>query len=203
MTLAFYIHYILAQDSEKGFEWGNILFIAIFIVFWAVNALLRSKANKESKQEKPVSKGETKPKTRQKSLVEMMIQEVLGGSKQEDAKPRPQRPMRRTRPVVKKQSQAFAKQTKYLKKSIPDDAFTFDSAPDVLKETRGIKFSDKDLRLKSSQLSKGKVSKEQISQIVSLSQLLGEGRGELEKAILYYEILGKPLSLRESQSFLI
>jgi hypothetical protein len=44
-----YICYILGQDSEKGFDWGNILFIAIFIVFWAVNALFRNKANKETK----------------------------------------------------------------------------------------------------------------------------------------------------------
>jgi hypothetical protein len=202
MTLAFYIHYILAQDSENGFNWGNILFIAIFVVFWAVNTLLRSKANKDSKQEKSVSKEQIKPKTRQKSLVEMMLQEVLGSPKQEDAKPRPQRPVPRTHPIVKKPSKAFAKQQNIFKNTISDDAFIFDSAPDVLMETKSIKVSDKELRLKSSPVSNGRVSKEQISRTVSFNQLLGEGVVELEKAILYYEILGKPLSLRESQSFL-
>jgi hypothetical protein len=203
--LAHFIHYIIAQDSENGIEWGNILFIAIFIAFWAVNTLLRITAKKRTKEHNSDDKTTDAPKMRKKSLVETMLQEVLGGSEQKVTKPKSQqRPIRRTRPVVKKPSKVFSKQQKFLEKTIPDDAFSFDSAPDVLKETKDIKVSNKYLRMKSLPVSVGKASKakEQISPRLSISQYFGEGRGELEKAILYYEILGKPLSLRETQSSL-
>jgi hypothetical protein len=135
----------------------------------------------------------------------MIVQEVLGGgAEQQVTKPKPQRPNpnRRIRPVVKKPSISFAKQSKYIKNTIPDEAFTFDSATDMLKETKDIKVIDKDLRLRASPVSTGKMSKEQMTRTLSLSQLLGEDRGELEKGILYYEILGKPISLRDSHSLL-
>jgi hypothetical protein len=190
-VLTVFIHYICAADPDGLDKWGNILFIAIFVIFWAVNILLRAKARRAETKEKPGLEPKEKPKGRKKSLIEAMLGEVIEQAQKAVSEPKPQRSVRRTRPADKKYYKKDDSEKLKLKKKISRDII-----PDVLKEQKDVDISEKDLMLKITPGSDSEVFKEMSQPQILSTQLLKNGAGELRKAILYYEILGKPLSLR-------
>ncbi|MHC4757302.1 MAG: hypothetical protein ACYTE8_01465 [Planctomycetota bacterium] len=190
-----FLHFVVAADPEDADGWVNILFIGAIIIFWVINFIRVRAKHSETKQ--TTGKSEEKPKTLHKSIVETLLKEVLGVPEEAVSKPKPKQPSRRPSRLLEKKpqqrtlKQAISLQSQSLgtidEKVIPDDdVFTQDVVQEVLNEP--------------SKTEETKV--EAFGGVFNLDDLLKDGTGELRKAILYYEILGKPLSLRDTQTHL-
>ncbi|MHC4842610.1 MAG: hypothetical protein ACYTFM_13205 [Planctomycetota bacterium] len=158
---------------------------------------MRAKARRAETEEKSGIEPKEKPKGRKKSLIEAMLGEIIEQAQKAVSEPKPQRTVRRTRPVERKKHKIEDLQQVKLTKKLGRDIFSDDIIPDVLKEPNDINVSEKDLMLKITPSSESEVFKDMSPSFILSSQLLNKGTEELRKAILYYEILGKPLSLRE------
>jgi hypothetical protein len=213
---------IIAQkeDIEK---WMNILFIVVLAVFWVLRSVVKTKvdeAQQRKKKDASLNKNR-KPAPSTKELSEVLLDRVIKyresayGNRQ---RPNNQRPSTKSssagaagRGTASKAQPALSspfsakrgrRQSKFAfqQPSLKRDVQKFEKIDTNMEQLP--EFSPKSIdKLDDSPL--GKSSR--FSQPEFVSDLIWDYKNpdELRKAILHYEILGKPLSLRDSsESFL-
>lgn len=179
---------VLARNGDAD-GWMEILVLVVIAIFWAVGGILKAKANKQKSRiaEEPAAKPPGRP-----------IERARGLRKQ----PRPQvqpvrRKVMRPRPVGQKptvQVQTLKTPAEQaLPLSMPQVQPKFEELPELevkLDEVR------KDMR--------PGIPTKAAQSMESLQPLLDFDEPEsLTRAILHYEILGKPLSLRGPSEHII
>jgi len=195
---------ILAAREKKG--WGNILFIVFLALFWAIGGILKAtrakKAEEKAGGEELSQKPEGKPAEAIKGLpkgpfqkIRLALEAELQKQRQLQAK-QPQRKLARPQPAAQKvaakteraaQIPAFeAVEKAKLEPLTRQVGPKLQEIPDFTGKTVK-KLEDKRIDAPS-----------EIPQAKHLAEILLDysDPNDLKRAILHYEILGKPLSLR-------
>lgn len=219
------MNYLLAQmtlasrgDDVEG--WMNILFVVILAVFWAVAGIVKAKARKsqpEDEGESPSQPARRRP-ARGSSLREQLLKQFYGPAEptqREPSSPGPQQPgtraagprpaepayaaeLERAVPECKAEPQridllAAAQPLSELESLLPDTQAQpeIGTLPDFAGNI-GVHLPDKGARAPA-----------ELPQAEDLAEILLDYADpeELRRAILHYEILGRPLSLRDSSAY--
>ena len=192
----------VAVQSDEVEKWANILLVVILAALWAVAGLLKArKTQPEDEQEQPGAGRQQKPSL----LTERLRKELLG----QRARPRPAAPA----PAAQYQRQARQRLSAAVRLQTPDGERKSVQAPPVAP------LAEPELPAITSGLQAGlQVVPEPITRPIEglKSEYDGATRAaepapeptveslvdyddpeQLRRAILHYEILGKPLSLRD------
>ena len=197
---------ILAGRSEDANGWMNILIVIVLAVIWAIGGIVKAKANKPGAPgEQPPGKPGPKPPLHSREAREQMLRRLerpAGSAQGQGQQPRPavKQPRMRfadlqaaVRKFAVEAEQSFqpqsGKKTPELKPVLTEPQ----SPPRTVEPTEPIGKIVKGLQNKLA------YEPEQMPESEYLSELLLDYANpeELRRAILHYEILGKPLSLRD------
>jgi hypothetical protein len=190
------MNYILAQlvlaarKSDEDTGWMQILVVVILAIFYAVGSIVKARANKAA----PKGKKQI-PRKRPESAIDLRMLKQLFGLPEEaesGSQPSPEasKPLvRAKRPAVARQvvrPSAFSETSPLGGQVQPKLEELPELTPDVL-------------------LRKSEAAGAEIPQTKYLSEILSdyETAESLRRAILHYEILGKPISLREPGEHII
>jgi hypothetical protein len=188
---------LAARDME---EWMNILFFVVIAAFYAIGSALKAKANKKKAAERqgvrPSAKGPVRPAAKKAPSPAAI-------KKPQYPQP-PRRPVARPRPVMRK---PLLKKAPAAPQPLTPQAVaetlppvpTLDSKLEGLHELPQETIGELDI----GQLGLAAEKKEKERLAVGESLLALDDPGALRRAIIYYEILGKPVSMRSPGEHLI
>ncbi len=206
MNYSFLQLFIFAQN-ETAEKWINILFVVVLAVVWAFGGIIKAKA--EQSRRKKNKQAPRKPSRPSSSVGrdrgEIILDKVLGPASTLSRK-------RRKVPDSRFSKQKFTakslsgttvpiqktKQTHGTEFSLPSSSFEsgIQELPKIDDQLQELpEFTSQDVKkLKDSHV----ITSSEMSQSKYLSELLSvyANPDELKRAILHYEILGPPLSLR-------
>ena len=204
---------ILASRRRSPKGWGNILFIVFLAIFWAISAIVKLKAKKaeegkEGEEQLSLKPGAEPPEgtkvlpkgpfqkirsaieaevQKQRQLQEQQVQRKL-------ARPQPaaQKVAAKTEPATRISALEPAEEAK-LTRPTAQVQTKFQELPDFTSKTVQ---KLKDMRIDAPS---------EIPQAKHLAEILLDysDPDELKRAILHYEILGRPLALRGSSGSVI
>ena len=197
---------ILARRSDDAENWMSILVFVVLAVIWAIGGIVKAKANKaggrdEQLPDKPVRKPPLHSREAREQMLKQ-LQRPAESAQDQGQQPRPaaQQPRMRfadlqaaVRKFAVEAEQAFqpqsGKKTPVLKPVLTEPQ----NPPKTAEFTEPIGETGK--KLKNKLVSQPA----QMPESEYLSELLMDYADpeELRRAILHYEILGKPLSLRD------
>ena len=196
---------ILAAREKKG--WGNILFIVFLALLWAIGGILKATRAKKAEEqeaggEELSQKPEGKPAEGIKGLpkgpfqkIRLALEAELQNQRQLQAQ-QPQRKLARPQPAAQKVAAKTERAAQIptlepmekakLARPIPQVQPEFQELPDFTSKTVQ-KLKDKRIDVPA-----------EIPQAKHLAEIVLDysDPDELKRAILHYEILGRPLSLR-------
>jgi len=204
-------HIILASRRRSPKGWGNILFIVFLAIFWAISAILKLKAKKteEEKEGEKQLRSKTGSKPAAGTTKEGPFQQIRSAIEAEVQKQRQlqtqqaQRKLARPQPAAQKVAIKTEPATRIsaskpavearLARPIPQFESEIQELPEFTVKTAK-KLKDKRIDAPS-----------EIPQVKHLAEILSDysDPDELKRAILHYEILGKPLSLRGPSQHII
>jgi len=185
-------------------SWMNILFVVVLAVFYVVGNIIKAKASKrEQPKEQPpeVSPAAGQgPRPFQKTPYRG-AQPLVRGTAEGQSGPQAAKPQI-ARPEVQPQRRKITRPQPVAKKFVaekPDIGLLSFELPEPAKLTEFTSGAVKKLAAKHIGIS------EETPQGKYLSEILSDyaDAGRLRSAILHYEILGKPLSLREPSEHII
>jgi len=212
----FFAQIILAAREDDGQGWMNILFVVILAVFWAVGGLVKAKTKKAEEQEEKKEQFARKPQQKLKEFAERFQREVSELSRERVYKPREraealhkgpfQKAPRHAVPAARKEYHPVAK-PKRRKIARPIETL---AEPKLPRRTAQVEPDFEELpeftskAVKELEVNHGDIAAE-IVQTKYLSEILSDYSDpeELRRAILHYEILGRPLSLRDPSGQII
>lgn len=198
---------MLARRNDDVESWTNILFIIVLAIFWLVGGIIKAKANKSqtgSKDNLP-RKPVHKPPIHSREAREQMLKRLerptdSAQSKRQQPRPAEQKPRMKfadlqaaVRKFAVEAEQAFhvnpKEPTPELKPALAE--------PNV--ETERMELPEIPVTSVKGLQDKRASEPPQMPESEYLSELLMDYADpeELRRAILHYEILGKPLSLRD------
>jgi hypothetical protein len=211
--------YLLGQDYDiEG--WMDILVLVVIAVVYGLGALIRakSKKNEEQIQQQHARKAQGKPSKDGRGLLEQIFTELKQATEEaktgvETRQPDQKRPQKAAQAqTVSQKYTPKAKQEVHIQptmtpaKTKPSKPSKVQSGFEKLGELdKGI-YTLPDITSKLSVLSgKDKVIPDEAFESIHLSEVLSdyEDPEELKRAILHYEILGRPLSLRDPSGQII
>jgi len=202
---------ILARRSEEADKWMNILFVVVLAVFWALGGILKARAKKT--QGGDAGKSPRRPVRQPPAQSRMAREQLLRQARPPvgQAERRPYRPglgQARTRlGELRAAAQKFAAEAEQaFRVQIQQPAQEAQPAmhrPTSRPESRDLLESL--AKLPTAPQPENLPPPEETLPAEYLSELLSAyaDPDQLRRAILHYEILGKPLSLRDSQDFVM
>ncbi len=194
---------VLAGRNEDVESWMNILVVVVLAVFWALGGIIKARKSAQSRQKEPLAR---KPARRPAAQTTTPRDQLLKGSDRAPAGRRPTRPgvqeartklaewRAAARKFAEEAEQAFRAQMAEPPPEPPHQAFHKPMPQTAVPETPH--FAAKLAITPEDQPAPG--TPEQPSEEY-LAEILSDyaDSDQLRKAILHYEILGRPLSLRE------
>ncbi len=209
----------LARNDPGG--WMNILILVIIAAVYGLGAIIKTKGKKSQEQvdEELSSKPARKPATGGRGVLEQFINELRGlAEPTQDRESRPpaqpaHRQIAHPQPAVRKYA-AEAKQAGRVQSRTPPTKYKLSiPAPQIqpdFEELQEIETSLEALPEFTTKTVKGLVSKgkgmaDKVPESKYLSEVLLDYADpeDLRMAILHYEILGRPLSLRDPSGQII
>ena len=200
----------LAQKDNVD-SWMNILFVVVLAVFWIVGGIIKANKNKrEGRQEEQTPlKPAHKPPARSKGLLEQIFEQArahVESAQDRPSRPSPQQPSTKLA-AIRSAAQKYAAQVEQaaqLKTTKPTPEPELPPPePHIQPDIRDLpEYTDK--AVKKLQAKHVSVPAE-ITESRHLSEILSDysDPDELRRAILHYEILGRPLSLRDPSGNII
>jgi len=202
---------ILAQRNDDAERLMNILFVVVLAVFWLIGGIIKAKANKSERQEKLSSgKPVRKPPVHSRQAREQMLSRLQhpagsGPAKDQRRQPRPstQKPRMKfaelqaaVRKFAVEAEKAFQTDTnKSIPKPRPKPASLKPQIqPEKSEFVKSIDITVTELQTSNSFEVKDVFEPEYLSELFTDYS----DPDHLRMAILHYEILGRPLSLRDS-----
>ena len=199
---------ILARRNDDVESWMNILFVIVLAIFWLVGGIIKAKANKSKTGDKAnmPHKPLRKPPVHSREAREQMLRR-LERPPADSAQSQRQQP----RPATQKPRMKFADLQAAVRKfaAEAEKAFEADTKKPILKpkppspvphvDAKKPELVEPVITSVKGLLDKQAIEPSQMSESGYLSELLTDYADpeELRRAILHYEILGKPLSLRD------
>ncbi|MHC4665101.1 MAG: hypothetical protein ACYS9T_03975 [Planctomycetota bacterium] len=198
---------VILAASRRGFRgWGNLLFIIVVAIFYVIGSIAKAKANKaqQQDQEGPGRKPKPQPQPRPfKGMGELRQRLAEEGRRAAGSEPR-----RDHRPQVQPQRRRIARPQAAVRKYAAEreEAIKFASLG-------GIEKLSEPARPKEAGKLVGKgVTKRKAEHVAAeleeteyLAEIVSDYADpeELKRAILHYEILGRPLSVRDPSARII
>jgi hypothetical protein len=203
---AFLAQLILARRSEDADKWMNILFVVVLAVFWALGGILKARKNAQTRQkDQPAGRPVRRPPAPGRGLQEQLLREPHRPPSRAERQPyRPGVQEARTklaelraaaRKFAADAEQAFRVQMAEAP-PVPQYAVTKPENQPVTRESPV--FAAKLRITLADQPAPGPLEtlpEEYLAEILSDFA----DSDQLGRAILHYEILGRPLSLRDPQ----
>jgi hypothetical protein len=182
----------------------NILFFVAIAAFYAIGSVLKAKANKSAKQKQAKRQPGVKPVERA-PLRQPVKKTPPPATVKKPAYPQPAgRPVARPRPVMRK---PLARKPAVPPKAVkpPAMAEAFPSVPSLQGELEGLRELPKRTveQLDVGRLGLAAKKKEKELVIIEEPLLALDDPDALRRAIIYYEIIGKPVSMRRQGEHLI
>ncbi len=204
---ALLLQIILARRNNDAEGWMNILFVVVLAIFWLIGGIVKAKANKsgtggkDNLPRKPVRK----PPLHSREAREQMLKSLQRPS--DSAQGQRQQP----RPVTQKPRMKFADLQAAVRKFAVEAEKAFQGDTSETASELKPQLTEPQIKAEKPELTepmtatvKGLRDKQasepaQMSESEYLLELLMDYSDpeELRRAILHYEILGKPLSLRD------
>jgi len=197
---------ILARRNDDADSWMNILFVVVLAIFWLVGGIIKAKANKSqigSKDNLPRKPLRNKPPLHSREAREQMLKRLerpaADSAQSQQPHPIPQKPRMKfsdlqaaVRKFAVEAEKAFQGDTREPVREIKPQLTEPQIKAVKPKVTEPTNTTIKGLQDKRAS------EPAQIPESEYLSELLTDysDPDELRRAILHYEILGKPLSLR-------
>ena len=205
---------IVLAARRGGPDWGNILFIVLMAIFWVIGGIFKAKKNAQQKRagrqgigSKPKAKSADEPKAKPKGIfqeiraaieAELQKQRELQQQSQQARRKveRPRPAVRRVSPQPEQIAQTSTREP-VKKRGLPGTIAEVEPKIEILPE-----LTDKTIKKVSD---KRKAAAVQLPRSRYLSGILTDysDPDELKRAILHYEILGRPLSLRDPSGHII
>jgi hypothetical protein len=200
----FLLQIILAQRSDDVEGWMQILVFIVLAAFWLIAGIIKAKANKTGvRDEQSHRKPTRKPPVHSKEAREQMLsrlQRPVSSTKDQRQQPRP---------AAQKPRMKFADLQAAVRKFAveAEKAFQADTKQETTPEHKPI-LAEPKIKAESEEFTEPMDKTTKILQETSeasqsfeteyLSELLTDysDPDQLRRAILHYEILGRPLSLR-------
>ena len=203
-------HIILASRGDDVEGWMNILFVVVLAVFWAVAGIFKARARKPQSEDEQESSGKPArpPKSLAGSLRQQLLEQLYGPAGPPEGKPSgpaPDAPA--PGPVAPPHAdRAYAQALRRAAPRQPARARRTDM-PTTRKPSRSpsaIPHPEAQPEIETLPDHAAATEAEPTPSEDLAEILLDYGDpDELRRAILHYEILGRPLSLRESQEHAI
>ena len=195
---------ILARRNDGTEGWMNILIVVVLAVFWAIGGIVKAKAKKPGgRDEQLPGKTVRRPPTHSREAREQMLsrlQRPVGSAQGQQHRPGTQQPRTKfadLRAAVRKfaveAEQSFQVNTREPNQELEQALTEPQIKAERAEPTEPISKTVKGLQdMQASEPA-------QMPESEYLSELLKDYADpeELRRAILHYEILGKPLSLRD------
>ncbi len=173
---------VFAARDEDINSWVNILFVVILALFWVIGGIIKGKVKKTREmEEKSISRGPRRPGGYPKGLRKE-LKESLGQPSQVSTEEPPRR-----RPYYQQQKQA--------RKEIPRNLPYIHKGPAPI---RAAKEKPPEPSPQISELDTPTIDLKPQIEYLTEAMLDLTDPDDIKKAILHYEIIGKPLSLRDS-----
>jgi len=196
---------ILAVRSDDVEKWANILLVVVLAVFWAVAGLLKAKkAQQGGEEEQPGSETGQKPSSAVRALRKRLLQQSAR------AQPPTSAPAARYQAQARQRLQAAVRPQPAVKRQpvqIPTAAPIEKPSPvPAALEPGLIKVIPEPISKSIEGLPEeyAPEAEEKVEHEFAVESLLDYADpDELRRAILHYEILGKPLSLRRPGEHII
>ena len=198
---------ILARRNDDAESWMNILFVIVLVIFWLVGGIIKAKANKSEAG----SKGDLPRKPPRKLPVHSREAREQMLRRLERPADSAQGQGQKRRPATQKPRIKFADLQAAVRKFTveAEKAFNADSKEPVPKSKP--RLTEPQIEAEKPKVTKpvittvkglqenGSSEPSQMPESEYLPELLTDyaDPDELRRAILHYEILGKPLSLRD------
>jgi hypothetical protein len=204
---------LLARRS-RGTGWGNILFIVFLAIFWAIGGILKAKKNAQERKaggEGIGPKPGGKPAERSKAKAKGPFQQIRAAVEAELQKQRElqqqaqqaRRKMERPRPAARKVSPQPECAVKFpIVEPVKETVLPSPLAEVEPKIEKIPELADKTIQKVED---KRRAVVGQLPRSRYLSGILSDysNADKLKRAILHYEILGRPLSLRDPSGRII
>ena len=210
-----FLQFILAAPNEDFEKWMNFLFIAILAAFWLIGGIVKVKSEQAKRRKNKQSSNDAapRPSAAKRAPGELILEKILGsfipdsGNQQrsisqqtfkksppQEVKPALTAKSRSDKYAIRQNMSELRKQKLLLQKKSLDPKFNelTQIEPDIEKLPDFTADADKDIA----------PSYQKVTAEVPMSQYLLDfsDSDSLKRAILYYEVLGKPLSLRGSSN---
>ena len=199
----------LARGNDEG--WMNILVLVVLAVVYGLGALIRAKGKKveDQAQEQQTRKPQRKPSAGGMGILEQLfreIQQAAEGKPTREIRPSGQQAARRQTGRPQGAVRKYAAQAKQANRVQPITAPAKPKSPGLelpvptpKVKTDLEKLSELDTVIQALPEFKSKDKPDETAESLYLSELLSdyEDPEDLKRAILHYEILGKPLALRD------
>jgi hypothetical protein len=192
---------LLAARGDEDIGWVQILVFVVVVVIYALGSIIKAKANKieQGEQEQmPGKPGGKSPGVRGRLLARGRVKPSPTGRRQMPQAGQPRRRMTRPRPVAQR---AVPEMEQALEYPTPTPSLAAElGVPAPLKEADKL-ISKSVERLEDEEVG----AAAQIARTGYLAEILSDyaDSEEIRRAILHYEILGKPLSLRSPSERII
>jgi len=190
---------ILAGRSDDAEGWTNILFVVVLAIFWAVGGIIKAKSRKsDTPDDKSTPR---RPAHRPSARINPLREQLLKQSRQ----PSGPAQLRESHPATKKPLTKFADIRAAVQKFAAEAEQAFQAQAvkptpetNVLLPKPEIQPDNREVP-ESTRKSLIKPEDKEMFETEYLSGLLLDYADpeELRRAILHYEILGRPLSLRD------
>jgi hypothetical protein len=195
------------NSDEKNTGWMQILVFVILAVFYAVGSIVKAKANKTA----PKAKEQTsrKPPVREHPELQMLKQ-LFGLSEEAESSSQPSpeasKPLVRAEPAVARQSakpkvQPTSRRVARHQPAVRKTPIEVSKMATKIEKVPELAVAMPQVQPKLGKVTAGVAAPAEIPQEKYLSGILSdyEDPEKLRRAILHYEILGKPVSLREQE----
>jgi hypothetical protein len=178
---------LAARKSDEDNGWVQILAFVILAIFYALGSIVKARANKTAPKGKEQIPRKPARKSPESTIDLQMLKQFFGLPEEPESSSQPSpeasKPLVRVkRPAVARQV-AMPQQVQLKPEEVPE--LTVEAAVPLVTAERAVAGAE-------------------IPQAKYLSEILSdyEDPEKLRRAILHYEILGKPLSLRDSQGYM-
>jgi len=209
---------LAARRRQDGKSWMNILFIVGLAVFWVIGGILKARANKKQKDEEQLTHkpgpapsnrvGVARPRAFQKTPYEQVQRPTARTPYIKELQPQIQ-PPRRKIARLQHAVQQFAIKIKEAQ-AIPPETIELLEEPELPPPTPQVQpdfqeppeFTGKAVKeLKAMRVG----MPAETARLKYLAEILLDyaDPDDLRRAILHYEILGRPLSLRDPSAHII